>query len=61
MTDAIACWFLLGAERGLRPWHALDDVLAARDRQEIDLWIEEHRQSGSLRNDDVTVLRVEVA
>lgn len=61
MTDAIACWFLLEVERGGKPWRDFDDILASPDAQTIDAWIAERRRSGDLRNDDVTVLRVEVA
>lgn len=59
MTDALGCWFL-------REWEAgavLHDLLrseSALDPVSFTPWIERLRCSKAIRNDDVTVLRLEV-
>ena len=59
-TDAVAAWVLAGAAAGRRPWQELlrfdqdDDAAFAA-------WAARERAAGRLRNDDLTVLRVEVA
>lgn len=51
MTDAASCWFIGATENGLRPSESLDRVTDVSEIQSL-------RQSGAMRNDDVTVLRV---
>jgi hypothetical protein len=55
-TDALAAWFLGRAERGERPW----DIL--RDFGELDFrdWLCCVRRSGEIRNDDVTLIHIDV-
>ena len=53
MTDAIACWFLKSVEGGGPATDIPDD--AGR----FDEWVASLRESG-MRNDDVTILRVDV-
>jgi hypothetical protein len=55
-TDALAAWFLARAEEGGRPWETL------RDLTEIGFatWVTEARRSACLRNDDVTLVHVDV-
>ena len=61
MTDALAQWFLRDQERGGRPWDAAKLLLsAARPEEAFAAWIKELREYGGLRNDDVTLLAVEV-
>lgn len=58
-TDAIAAWFLAAAEDGLAPWSTLSQFEA--DTPELfAAWVGEQRGLSQLRNDDVTVVRVEV-
>ena len=57
-TDALAAWFLSGAAEGTAPWRALagigcDDSAAFAD------WAAGQRAAGDLRNDDLTLVRVE--
>lgn len=59
MTDAMACWFLARVEEGGTPWEDLD-FIAARHRRGFELWVGAQRQSGAMRNDDVTLLRLNV-
>jgi len=55
-TDALAAWFLARAEEGGRPWETL------RDLTEIGFaeWVSEARRANGLRNDDVTLVHVDV-
>ncbi len=55
MSDALAAWFLITAEQGRRPWDALD----AAENDLIHL-IDRLRAGRALRNDDLTLLRLEV-
>jgi hypothetical protein len=55
MTDAVACWFLRSVENGERPSAVLDRL---NEKPDFEGWIESLRESGSIRNDDVTVLRI---
>lgn len=56
MSDALAQWFLKQVELGASPWR---EVLALDDTSFLD-WIERQRQSKALRNDDVTLLVIEL-
>jgi hypothetical protein len=55
MSDALACWFLAAAEVGCRPWQELEAA-------ETDFmgWIGALRNGGGMRNDDVTMLTVDL-
>ncbi len=55
-TDALACWFLAQDAAGEKPW----ETLLALDSSEWDHWVEEQRQAGSMRNDDTTLVVIEV-
>jgi serine/threonine protein phosphatase PrpC len=58
MTDALAQWFLVEAEMGRRPWAALAKVTSP---EQFTATIDVLRAGGALRNDDVTLVSVEVA
>jgi hypothetical protein len=58
LSDAIAHWFLTQSEAGERPWAQLRDL--GTDSTTFVSWIEQLRAAGSLKNDDVTVLRVDL-
>lgn len=58
MTDALAQWFLVEAELGRRPWAALQ---RATSPEEFALFLNLLRGGRALRNDDVTLVRLEVA
>lgn len=53
MTDAIACWYLRCVEDGSRP------SIPGR-RPSFRPWLERLRVGGAVRNDDTTVMRVEM-
>ncbi len=57
-TDAVGQWFMQSAADGERPWEALDGVMM-RSRRRFAAWVNGLRACGALRNDDVTVLRIE--
>lgn len=57
MTDALSSWFLTEAELKRRPWVVLQ---RARTQAEFDALVELLRVSRAMRNDDVTLVRVEV-
>jgi len=62
MTDALAQWFLGRHEEGERPWEALAPLLSApRPEAAFAAWVEERRGAGMLRDDDVTLLSLELA
>ncbi len=55
-TDALAAWFLARAEEGGRPWEALRDLTGIGFAE----WVSEARRTSSLRNDDVTLVHMDV-
>ena len=60
MTDALAQWFLHEAERGGDPVGQVAVLLAESDSQSaFPAWVE-MRRAGGLRNDDVTLLVVDL-
>ena len=59
MTDALAQWCLGENEAGPGPWSALVSLLTApRPAERFASWIEELRDSGRLKNDNVTLLAI---
>ena len=55
-TDALACWFLASHAASESPWK----TLLALDTSAWDTWVEEQRRAGSMRNDDTTLVIIEV-
>jgi hypothetical protein len=61
MTDALAQWFLHQTERGDHPALDVAHLLAQADPQAAFAgWVEERREGQGLRNDDVTVMIIDV-
>ena len=59
MTDALAQWCLAAHEVNENPWGKLESLLEMPDDGKgFALWIEEGRDAGRLRNDDVTLLAI---
>lgn len=56
-TDAIASWFLAQNAIGEKPW----ETLVKLDPSEWEGWVSEQRRDGLMRNDDTTVVIVEVS
>lgn len=69
MSDALAAWFLSALERNEAPWETLRDLDRNFDHPTarksglkcFRKWIETARAEGALRNDDVTLYRIEIA
>ncbi|MCF2526317.1 hypothetical protein [Yinghuangia soli] len=57
-TDAMAAWFLRQAEHGRRPWEMLRALDSAAPR-DLASWVGRQRGAGEMRNDDVTLVRIE--
>ncbi|HET7489145.1 MAG TPA: hypothetical protein VFJ85_14535 [Acidimicrobiales bacterium] len=57
-TDAVAAWFLGSAARDGRPWRILGRI-ACDDNDAFATWAAGERSRGRLRNDDLTLVRVE--
>ena len=58
-TDALAAWFLATASDGGAPWRQLA-AIEAGDAEGFAGWALQQRDAGLMRNDDVTMVRVEV-
>ena len=56
-SDALACWFLEAHAGGGRPW----ETLQALEASEWPAWVDEQRRAGAMRNDDTTLMVIEVA
>jgi len=59
MTDALAQWSLKEDEEGKNPW-ALLRALDTGDAPAFEVWIDGLRRTKELRNDDVTVIRIDL-
>jgi Protein phosphatase 2C len=57
LTDALACWFLAGCERGDHPWVTLER-LSGGSRESFAEWVAGERRKLRIHNDDVTMLHV---
>jgi hypothetical protein len=58
-TDALAEWFLRRADAGGKPWEAVQRLLG-EDDGDFAAWVEARRDGEALRNDDVTLLAVQL-
>jgi hypothetical protein len=59
LTDALAAWFLRLVEGGQKPWQRLRDV-DTRELKDFQQWVDDERSMGELRNDDTTLVRVDL-
>jgi hypothetical protein len=60
MTDALAAWFLAQAEQGERPWSIIRDLDTYDQAKEFPDVVRDLRTRHLLRNDDVTLIRIDV-
>lgn len=60
ISDALAAWFMGDEERGGTPWKPLRD-LGAADSPSFADWVDGLRSKHSMRNDDVTLVRIDLA
>ena len=56
-TDALGCWILQEQEAGRRPWEVLQSLDSPA---EWEAWVETQRTHRAMRNDDTTLVMVEV-
>jgi hypothetical protein len=56
MTDALAHWFLIRAEKERKPWRVLERLT----HDGFPAWVETLRTARKLKNDDVTLLIIDV-
>ena len=56
-SDALACWMLEDHAQGGRPW---DTLLALESHQAWEEWVQAQRQERIMKNDDTTLVIVEV-
>lgn len=59
VTDAVAAWFLEAESDGKGSW-AMQFFFEAPKRRDFNGWVRDLRKEGSMRNDDVTVMRIDV-
>jgi hypothetical protein len=59
-TDALAAWFLREQEAGKSPWRQLRDLAAAHPNRSFDDWVHALREAGHLRNDDITLIGLDI-
>lgn len=60
MTDALAAWFLKQVEDGETPWISILDPTAERYAQPLEELVKYLRERGAIRNDDVSVIRLDL-
>jgi hypothetical protein len=61
MTDALACWFLRELEEEQTSWLILRNFGTRDEQMPFHEWLASLRAQKKIRNDDVTLLRVEIA
>lgn len=60
MTDALAAWFLKQVEDGETPWISILDSVTAKNSQPLEGLVKYLRERGTIRNDDVSVIRLDL-
>jgi hypothetical protein len=60
LTDAIAAWYLQALNTSPHLAHEFDASLAATDIYKLEALVSRCRDGGSLRNDDVAVIRIAI-
>jgi hypothetical protein len=60
MTDALAVWALQGAGGDAQTWLTLRQVARPGGGRAFAAWVQELRRDGEMRNDDVTLVVVEI-
>ncbi len=59
MTDALACWFFRESEQGNKPWLVLRN-LDTQGSVSFEKFVTDLRSAGLMKNDDVTLLRIDI-
>ncbi|MDQ1278940.1 MAG: hypothetical protein QG670_200, partial [Thermoproteota archaeon] len=58
MTDALAKWFLKEYELKKQPWQILTEK--GKNNKKFRRWIDNLRETGEIRNDDVTLMCIKI-
>jgi hypothetical protein len=58
-TDALSGWFLSAYEAGHKPWRPLSDLDTEAIASFPD-WVDQRRVKDQMRNDDVTLVRIDI-
>jgi len=58
MTDALAAWFFRQAEQGAKPWEILLNI--GLEESTFHEFVRAEQESARMRNDDVTLYRVDI-
>lgn len=59
-TDALAAWFLQDVEQGQQPWRELQELSGCDDAEGFSDWVDAARREGRMRNDDVSLVHVDL-
>ena len=59
MTDALACWFFKEREAGNEPWNSLRD-LGTQGHVSFQELVSSLRHSTAMKNDDVTLVQIDI-
>jgi hypothetical protein len=60
MTDALSAWFLSEVENGKQPWHHFRDFDTSDEERSFSQFIETLRDGHAMKNDDVTLVRLDL-
>lgn len=60
ITDALAAWFLMQVEAGETPWISILDSATTKYVQPLGELVKYLRERGNIRNDDVSVIRLDL-
>ena len=60
VTDALAAWFLRVHASGEKPWEPLRDLDTTGLDEDFRGWVEARRAAGEMRDDDTTLVRIDI-
>jgi hypothetical protein len=60
MSDAAACWYLGAMKSGSKLTTDFEQLLAGGRTDELDIFIDERRASGEMKDDDVAVIYIKI-
>jgi hypothetical protein len=60
VTDALAAWFLRANSETKRPWEPLRDLGTEDFELDFSSWVDLQRDQGALRDDDTTLVRIDL-
>jgi protein phosphatase 2C-like protein len=60
MTDALSAWFVFEVEQGRQPWQLFRDLETSEQTVSFDDLVANLRETHLMKNDDVTLIRVDL-